>query len=140
MTHKQMNKFLQFLLLFSMSISTQLSAGQDYFGVWYGTVVEMVEAGKQYERYEVTISLVPGEYRIDYDSLGCGGKLQLQMQRGRFFRFKDDLNYGLEKCVSGGRTEIHFLNPGLAAFQWFDKNGVLKVEGHIRKQQTQLMI
>ena len=140
MTHKAMNKFFQILLVLSLCVSTKLGAGEDYFGVWRGTVVEMVEAGKQYQRYGVTISLTPGKYRIDYDTLECGGLLQLQMQRGRFFRFKDDLNYGLDHCVTGGRTELHFINSNLAAFQWFDKNGVLKVEGHIRKQQTQLMI
>ena len=82
---------------------------------------------------------MPNAYRIDYDSLDCGGPLRLLMHQGRFYRFHDELNYGLENCINGGRTEIHFISPGLAAFQWFDKQGVLKVQGQLtRHAQTMI--
>lgn len=134
-----MKRLFPVLLLVGMCFSAKLSAGEDYIGVWYGTVIEMVTAGKQYQQYDVTVTVAPQEYRIDYDKLDCGGVLRLLLHRGRFYRFKDELNYGLEHCTSGGHTEIHFINSDLAAFQWFDKNGVLKVEGHL-KRQAQLII
>jgi hypothetical protein len=127
------------LLLAGMCFSTELSAGENYIGVWYGTVFEMVAAGKQYQRYDVTVTVAPKDYRIDYDMLECGGNLRLLIHRGRFYRFKDELHYGQEHCDGSGHTEIHFINSDLAAFQWFDKSGVLKVEGHL-KRQAQLII
>ena len=126
-------------LVVGLCLSVVANAGDSHLGVWSGTLTEMIVAGKQYERYEVTITVTPRKYRIDYDTLGCGGALRLLKHSGRFYRFRDELNYGLKKCQNGGNTEIHFINPELATFQWFDRQGTLKVEGHLRRQ-SQLMI
>jgi hypothetical protein len=134
-----LNLFLLMGLWVFVATGVTASAEENYYGVWSGTLTQMVVAGQQYEQYEVTLTVTPHEYRIDYDSLGCGGVLRLLARRGRFYRFVDELNYGLKNCDNGGRTEIHFINPGLAAFQWFDKKGVLKVEGRL-KRQPQMMI
>lgn len=102
-------------------------------------LTEVIVAGQQYSRYEVTITLAPNRHRIDYDSLGCGGTLRLLMKSGRFFRFQDEMDYGLDACSSGGRTELHVIGPERAAYQWFDAQGVLKAEGYLKRRQ-QLMI
>lgn len=130
---------LKFLLMANIFLAFAANAGQDYFGVWSGMVTETVVAGKQSEQYDVSVTVAPREYRIDYGSLECGGLLRLIKQQGRFFRFRDELNYGLKGCENNGRTEIHFLSPQRATFQWFDRNGVMRVEGHLTKLQ-QLMI
>jgi len=133
-------RILQTLLLVpSLCIALSAAAAENYTGVWSGSVTEMVSAGQQYDHYDVTVTITSRKYRVDYDSLGCGGLLRLLKQQGRFYRFRDELNYGLQRCENGGRTEIHFISPQLAAFQWFDKNEVLKVEGHLQRQ-SQLMI
>lgn len=134
-----MKILLRVLLAAGFCSSFSVSAGENYFGVWNGSLTEMIVAGQKYEQYDVTVTVTPLEYRIDYESLKCGGILRLVNQQGRFYRFRNELNYGLKNCGNGGRTEIHFINPGLAAFQWFDEKGVLKVEGHL-KRQPQLMI
>jgi len=126
-------------LLANILFSFAANAGGNYFGVWSGTVTQMAMAGQKYEKYNVSVTVTPRKYRIDYDSLACGGELRLIKQQGRFFRFRDELDYGLQNCDNGGRTEIHFLNPERATFQWFDKNGVMRVEGRLKKLQ-QLMI
>lgn len=123
------------LLLFSLCVFAELQADDDHFGVWSGTLTEMVVAGQQYSHYEVTLTVSPNGYRVDYDSLGCGGTLQLLLHKGRFYRFRDVMNYGRENCSSGGRTEIHFINEELATFQWFDQQGELKVEGRLRRSR-----
>ncbi|NOX91442.1 MAG: hypothetical protein GXP18_03010 [Gammaproteobacteria bacterium] len=128
-----------FILVTGFYFFTVANAAENYFGVWSGELTEVVVAGRQYSQYDVTLTMAANAYRIDYDSLGCGGKLRLLNRRGRFFRFRDELTYGFDDCHNGGRTEIHFINPELAAFQWFDKKGVLKVEGHLRRH-SQTMI
>jgi len=132
------------LLFFTLSllltnVDFAANAGENYFGVWQGTVTEVSTAGKKHDRYDVSVTVTPTDYRVDYGLLECGGVLRLLMHQGRFFRFRDELDYGLDKCDDGGRTEIHFLNPRQATFQWFDKNGVMKVEGRLTRQ-PQLMI
>lgn len=134
-----MKTVLLFLLALTAWFSTEAGADNANLGVWSGTLIQMVVAGQQYEEYEATVTVTPDEYRVDYDSLDCGGVMHLLKQRGRFYRFREELDYGLSHCDNGGHAEIHFINSGLAAFQWFDKNGVLKVEGRL-KRWPQLMI
>jgi hypothetical protein len=126
-------------LIAGFCLSATAHAGGSHLGVWSGTLTEMIVAGKRYEQYEVTLTVTPRKYRIDYDTLECGGVLRLLIHQGRFYRFQDELNYGLKNCQNGGRTEIHFIDAEQATFQWFDKQGVLKVEGRL-KRQPQLMI
>jgi hypothetical protein len=133
-----MKHLFRLSVLSGLFYAAMLGAAENYQGVWHGELVEMVVAGEQYEQYGVTLTISAHEYRIDYDSLDCAGVLHLQKQRGRFYRFRDELNYGLRRCESGGHTQIHFINSQRAAFQWFDKKGVLKVEGYL-KRQAQLM-
>lgn len=128
-----------FVLMLMASTSGVASDGGKYLGVWSGTLTEMVVAGQQYERYPVTLTMAPNAYRIDYESLQCGGSLHLLNHRGRFFRFRDELNYGLKNCDNGGRTEVHFISPELAAFQWFDQKGVLRVEGHLKRHRQTML-
>jgi hypothetical protein len=110
-----------------------------YYGVWNGTLTEMVVAGKQYRRYAVTLTLSPNEYHIDYPSLGCGGSLRLLKYGERRLVFRDEMEYGLEQCANGGRTELRVIGPELYAFLWYDRKGVLRVEGYLKKQK-QLMV
>lgn len=126
-------------LIVGVCLSPAANAGDNHLGVWSGALTEMIVAGKRYERYRVTITVTPRKYRIDYDTLECGGELRLLQHRGRFYRFRDELKYGLKNCQNGGRTEIHFIDSEQATFQWFDKRGVLKVEGQLKKQ-AQMMI
>lgn len=109
------------------------------YGVWSGMLTEVIVAGKRYSRYEVTVTLAPKRYHIDYDSLGCGGDLRLMQKEGRFFQFRDELNYGLDACTNGGRTELHIVGPERAAFQWFDAEGVLKVEGYLKRHRQDII-
>lgn len=104
------------------------------YGVWQGVLTEEVVAGQKYDQYEVTLTLAPNEYRIDFDSLGCGGPMQLLVKKGRFFRFRDALDYGLAVCSNGGRSEVHILGPDRALYQWFNANGVLKAKGYLKRQ------
>lgn len=107
----------------------------DSYGVWTGMLTEVIVAGQQYQRYEATLTLEPNNYRIDYASLGCGGSLHLMLKKGRFLKFRDELSYGLDACSNGGRTELHIIGPERAAFQWFDADGVLKVEGYLKRHR-----
>ncbi|MBL1274571.1 MAG: hypothetical protein COB30_000625 [Ectothiorhodospiraceae bacterium] len=135
-----MRKILFFIagLLWLPAVAWPGSAAISVYGVWSGTVTQVVIPGREYRRYDVAVTMAPNSYRIDYDSLDCGGDLRLLVKQGRFFRFRDELNYGLEACSNGGRTELHFLASGQASFQWFDVNGVLKAEGRL-KRTRQLM-
>lgn len=108
--------------------------GSDFFGVWTGTVTEVVEAGKRYSSYDVSLSLVPGEYRVDYPTLGCGGRLRFMERHGRWMRFQDELGYGLESCANG-RTAFRLDGPGRGVYMWFDENGRLKAEGTLRRSR-----
>lgn len=107
----------------------------DVYGVWSGMLTEAVVEGKRYQRYEVTITLAPNAYHVDYNDLGCGGNLRLVRNTGRFFRFQDELNYGQDACAKGGRTELRIIGFERAAFQWFDASGVLKVEGYLKRHR-----
>jgi hypothetical protein len=132
-----MRLLLLLLMLFPGSL---WAAGlENQYGVWSGTLTEMVVAGKQYRRYRVTLSLSPQDYEVDYPSLGCGGQLHLLKYARRHWVFRDALDYGLDQCVNGGRTELRIIGPELCAFQWFDRDGVLRVEG-LLKRQKQLMV
>lgn len=126
--------FVFLLLLPVYAWSANLS---DYYGVWAGSVVEGPVSGKSHDRYNVIIELVPGKYSIDYPTLKCGGKLVLQGKKGRHFHFRDKLEYGKSLCAFGGYTELQMINADLAAFQWFDSNGVLRAKGMLkRRSQT----
>ena len=107
----------------------------DFFGVWTGTVTEVVVAGSHYSNYEVSISLVPGDYSVDYPTLGCGGRLRLLEQRGRQVRFRDELGYGFDACSNGGRTELRLVGPNLGAYLWFDAEGHLRAEGVLKRRR-----
>ena len=109
------------------------------YGVWRGVLTETDVAGSRYSRYAVTLTLAPKRYHVDYDSLGCGGGLRLVHKSGHFFQFQDEMDYGLDACSSGGRTELHIIGPERAAFQWFDADGVLKAEGYLERHR-QVMI
>jgi hypothetical protein len=106
------------------------------FGEWYGTVTEAPDASGRHARYEVSLSLLPGNYRIDYPDLDCGGMLRLMERNDQHLRFRDELNYGLENCVNGGRSELRIIGPDLGVYQWFDANGVLKVEGYLNRRRV----
>lgn len=136
-----MQRIMMLCLAISMGFSAGAWAGTPVtvYGVWTGMLTEIDDAGQRYGRYSVTITLAPKRYRVDYDSLDCGGNLRLVHKAGRFYRFQDELKYGLDACASGGRTELHIIGPERAAFQWFDANGVLKVEGYLKRRQ-QVMI
>lgn len=109
------------------------------YGVWSGMLTEVIVAGQRYSRYEVAVTLAPNRSRIDYESLGCGGELRLVRKSGRLLQFRDELEYGQDVCASGGRTELYILDSGRAVLRWFDADGVLKVEGNLRRQR-QVMI
>ncbi len=127
------------VLTVGLWFSVVANAADAHLGVWSGTLTEVIVAGQQYQQYAATLTVTPQEYRIDYDTLSCGGILRLLKHKGRFYHFRDELDYGLKKCANGGRTEVHFISTERAIFQWFDKQGTLKVEGHL-KRQPQLMI
>lgn len=44
-----------------------------------------IDAGRRYIWYEVAVTLAPNRYRVDDDSLACGGDLRLLHKEGRFF-------------------------------------------------------
>jgi len=126
------------LVLWLPAGSWSATPGKAY-GVWSGVLTEVIVAGQRYSRYDVTITLAPNRYHVDYDTLGCGGDLRLINKEGRFFQFRDELNYGLDACSNGGHTELHIIGPERAAFQWFDADGVLKAEGYLTRHR-QVMI
>lgn len=136
-------RVLTLLLIFpAYAWSAELS---DYYGVWAGTVVEGPVAGKpgasrKHDRYNVIIELLPGKYQIDYPALNCGGKLQLHRKKGRHFYFRDKLEYGRDKCVFGGYTELQMIRPDLAAFQWFDSNGVIRAKGMLKRNSQTMAL
>lgn len=105
----------------------------DFFGVWTGTVTEVVTAENRHASYEVTISLVPGDYRVDYPTLGCGGRLHFLERHGRWMRFRDELSYGLDVC-SSGRTAFRLDGQERGVYMWFDGNGRLKAEGALTRR------
>lgn len=113
---------------------------RDYFGIWTGTVVEGPITGSEHKRYEVSIGIAPGKYTIEYPSLNCGGKLHLSGSKGRHFSFRDELEYGLDQCSTGGRTELQFVRPDLMAYQWFDVNGVLRAEGMLKRRSLTMVM
>ena len=127
------------ILLMLFSASAWAATPASAYGVWSGMLTEAVDGGRHHAQYEVTITLAPKRYHVDYDSLGCGGVLRLEHKAGRFFRFQDELNYGLDACSSGGRTELRIIGPERAAFQWFDADGVLKVEGYLKRHRQEMI-
>lgn len=112
----------------------------DYYGVWKGAVVEGPVSGKSHDRYEVIIELVPGKFSIDYPTLNCGGRLHLQEKKGRHFHFRDELKYGKSQCAFGGYTELQMISHDLAAFQWFDNNGVLRAKGMLKRNSRTIAL
>jgi hypothetical protein len=122
------------------SLTTSGWAGERsvFFGVWQGMVTQVQVAGSRYTRYEVNIRIVPGDYHLDYPGLGCGGRLELVHKEKEMVQFHEELEYGKEKCSGGGRTVLRFIRPGVTEYLWFDEQGVLKVQG-LLKRQRQLM-
>jgi hypothetical protein len=127
------------LLLAALAAPLRAEAQDDFYGVWSGQVTEVIVGGRRYASYEVNISLVPGEYRVEYPTLGCGGQLHLLGRQGGEVRFRDELGYGRDHCSDGGRTELRFISPQLRAYLWFDAKGVLKAEG-VLKRQVQMVV
>lgn len=126
-----------FIFMFLLPLCAWPGELSDYYGLWTGAVVEGPVRGKSHDRYKVMIELVPGKYTINYPTLNCGGKLLLQGKKGRHFHFRDELEYGKDQCAFGGYTELQMISSYLAAFQWFDSNGVLRAKGMLkRKSQT----
>ncbi|WP_455216999.1 hypothetical protein [Kaarinaea lacus] len=128
------------LILIVLPVITWASELSDYYGVWTGAVVEGPVSGKEHDRYEVVIQLVPGKYTIEYPSLKCGGKLRLQGKKGRHIQFKDELEYGKELCAFGGYTQLLMIDTQNAAFQWFDNNGVLRAKGMLKRDSQTLAL
>lgn len=122
-----------FVFLFMVPVFAWSAELSDYYGVWAGDVVEGPARGSMHDRYEVVINFLPGSYTIDYPSLKCGGKLRFQGKKGRHFHFRDELEYGKDKCAFGGFTELQMISTTLAAFQWFDSNGVLRAKGMLKR-------
>lgn len=125
------------ILLLGLPITAWPADIRDYYGVWTGMIVEgpiagTPRAGKKHKRYEVKIVFGPAGYKVDYPSLGCGGKLHLLGTRGRHFHFRDELEYGKDRCSNNGYTEMQMISHAKASLQWFDANRVYRAEGMLK--------
>ena len=66
-----------FFWLGTLALPGRVAAEPEMFGEWYGTITEAPDEFGRHARYEVSLSLLPGSYRIDYPELDCGGMLRL---------------------------------------------------------------
>lgn len=123
------------LPLWLLAAPARAGDGNPFVGVWYGVVTEMRVAGSRYDRYEVNIEIVPGAYSMDYPTLGCGGRMELQRKEDDMLQFQEKLEYGKELCSSGGRTILRMIQPGVTEYLWFDEQGALKVQGLLKRQR-----
>lgn len=134
-----------FILLLGLPATSWSADIRHYFGIWTGTIIEgPVNGGagqrEQHKRYKINIKFGPKGYRVDYPTLGCGGKLHLLGTRGRHFRFRDELEYGKDRCSDGGYTELQMISHTLAALQWFDANGVFRAEGMLKRNAQTVVL
>ena len=118
---------------------------REYYGVWTGVLVQGPDigvpgSGREHKRYEIKIVFGPAGYRVDYPSLGCGGKLHLVGTKGRHFHFRDELDYGKDRCSDKGYTELQMISHTKAAIQWFDAGGIFRAEGMLKRDDQNMVL
>ena len=133
-----MMKWFAGLLLITLPWALYAAQPKEHYGQWSGMVAEPGGKGS-FSRYQVTINILPGEITVDYPSLGCGGHLVPLPRKGRHLGFREHLEYGLEQCAKGGRTELFLISPELAAYQWYDAEGRLRAEGMLKRRRQVVM-
>ena len=103
--------------VFVITVTHSMAVGLE--GIWEGV-------GLQYNNkhtWTIKATITRNSYSIDYPSLNCGGKLRLIKASGNRMVFKEELNYGLKRCVNGGKVIITKSGNNEAKFEWYYPNG-----------------
>lgn len=95
------------------------SSYSNFEGIWEGY-------GKQSNgsSWSIKVTIRPDNYLIDYPSLSCGGELTFLKETKDSIEFKENIIYGKNKCVDGGRVKITKINESSARFEWYEWNQV----------------
>jgi hypothetical protein len=133
------------IVLLGLPVSAWAGDIREYYGVWTGVIVQGPDVGTpgsggEHKRYEIKIVFGPAGYRVEYPSLGCGGKLHLVGTKGRHFHFRDELEYGKDRCSDNGYTELQMISHTRAAIQWFDAGRVFRAEGMLKRNDNTLVL
>ncbi len=110
-----------------------------YQGVWKGMIVEL-DTTDANEFYRIEITLSGGEIgdiagSVGYPSLQCGGDLILRKVTDVEVNLIEDITYGEDKCIDGGRIAIKLVGDRTLQFQWRDEQGQLIAKSTLRRSQ-----
>jgi hypothetical protein len=107
--------------LFSMACqadSGQKSVLRELEGIWQGSAKQ-----DDLSVWTIKVTITPERYLIDYPSLNCGGTLKLVQENTDSLVFLEVLTYGLDSCVSHGKTVLIKAAENTLRFYWYHENG-----------------
>lgn len=105
-----------FVLLFSFNLNAQKkSAWID--GVWRGTGFQLNNSSSWSIRFEAHTKT--STYKIDYGSLSCGGKWELQKIEKNRAVFIEKITEGKDKCINGNTIVITYVSDEYLSYTCF---------------------
>jgi hypothetical protein len=82
------------------------SAQEAVVGTWTGLGLQVFRDGRT-TTWTIRMRInADGNGTIDYPSLSCGGTLTRLRSSGEITEYREQLNYGLEKCTNNGTVGI----------------------------------
>jgi hypothetical protein len=104
------------LLLAAFAISAQTKSKTWIRGTWEGKGYQIDDQSTWTMRFTAG----GGRFAIDYPSLNCGGRWKLITIDASRARFKEILNYGIDKCLNRGTVVVQRLNKRQAVYLYSD--------------------
>lgn len=124
-----LNKYLCLVALCVLSINTCLALVSpalekpNYFhALWKGVITQSNSDTTGGAQYSVIIDIRASKYQVDYDSVKCGGHLELIEESENKLIFQEVITYGTSSCASGGKIILRRGRPGQASYEWVGSN------------------
>jgi len=108
---------LSFITLLSFNLSAQKKKTEWINGIWRGTGFQLNNSSSWSIRFEAIANT--NTYKIDYGSLSCGGKWELQKIEKNRAVFIERITDGKDKCINGNTIIIAFVTDNYLSYTCF---------------------
>jgi len=121
---------IAFILACCVRLSPLQGNSSRFNGVWQGT------CGQYHTSWAVELTIRNHLYKIDYPSLGCGGRLTLLSSSPQKLEFQEQLEYGESNCRDNGRIKLVLLNDTTAKYLWLSPKGNPAATGTLKLKKA----
>ncbi len=108
---------LLLITLLSINISAQKKKSDWINGIWRGTGFQLNNSSSWSIMFEANTNA--NVYKINYGSLSCGGKWELQKIEENRAVFIEKITVGKDKCINGNTIIVTYVNNNYVSYTCF---------------------